>query len=48
MRELVEKCHVYIAQPPLYKVAKNKKDYYAYSDKELEILLNEIGGKIVM
>lgn len=45
MRELVEKCHVYIAQPPLYKVAKNKKDYYAYSDKELEILLNEIGGK---
>ncbi|BAH05057.1 DNA topoisomerase (ATP-hydrolyzing) subunit B [Clostridium kluyveri] len=45
MRELVEKCHVYIAQPPLYKVAKNKKDYYAYSDKELDILLNEIGGK---
>jgi len=45
MRELVEKCHVYIAQPPLYKVAKSKKDYYAYSDKELEILLNEIGGK---
>lgn len=45
MRELVEKCHVYIAQPPLYKVAKSKKDHYAYSDKELEILLNEIGGK---
>ncbi|WP_368489261.1 DNA topoisomerase (ATP-hydrolyzing) subunit B [Clostridium sp. BJN0013] len=45
MKELVEKCHVYIAQPPLYKVAKSKKDYYAYSDKELEIVLNEIGGK---
>lgn len=45
MRELVEKCHVYIAQPPLYKVSKSKKDHYAYSDKELEILLNEIGGK---
>lgn len=45
MKELVEKCHVYIAQPPLYKVNKNKKDHYAYSDKELEILLNEIGGK---
>ncbi|MFL0197907.1 DNA topoisomerase (ATP-hydrolyzing) subunit B [Clostridium sp. WILCCON 0269] len=45
MKELVEKCHVYIAQPPLYKVAKSKKDYYAYSDKELDVLLNEIGGK---
>ncbi|WP_333860968.1 DNA topoisomerase (ATP-hydrolyzing) subunit B [Clostridium sp.] len=45
MKELVEKCHVYIAQPPLYKVSKSKKDHYAYSDKELEILLDEIGGK---
>jgi DNA gyrase subunit B len=45
MTELVEKGHVYIAQPPLYKVNKNKKDYYCYSDKELENLLAELGGK---
>lgn len=45
MRELVEQGHVYIAQPPLYKVSKNKKDIYAYSDKELEVVLKEFGGK---
>jgi DNA gyrase subunit B len=45
MKELVEQGHVYIAQPPLYKVTKNKKDSYAYSDKELERLLQELGGK---
>ncbi|AZV58980.1 DNA topoisomerase (ATP-hydrolyzing) subunit B [Clostridium sp. AWRP] len=45
MKELVEKCHVYIAQPPLYRVAKGKKEYYAYSDDELDVLLTEIGGK---
>ena len=39
MRPLIEKGHVYIAQPPLYKVKKQKKEYYVYSDKELEILL---------
>ncbi len=43
MRELIENGHVYIAQPPLYKVSKGKKDYYAYSDKELEELLKKIG-----
>ncbi len=43
MRELIENGHVYIAQPPLYKVSKGKKDYYAYSDKELEELLEKIG-----
>jgi DNA gyrase subunit B len=45
MKELVEQGHVYVAQPPLYKVAKGKKEYYAYSDKELEKVLMEIGGK---
>ncbi len=45
MREMVEKGHVYIAQPPLYKVTKQKKDHYVYTDKELERLLAELGGK---
>ncbi|MBC2582659.1 DNA topoisomerase (ATP-hydrolyzing) subunit B [Clostridium sp. DJ247] len=45
MRELVEQGHVYIAQPPLYKISKSKKDYYAYDDRELERTLMEIGGK---
>lgn len=42
-RELIEKDHVYIAQPPLYLVEKNKKKHYAFDDKELEKLLEEIG-----
>ena len=45
MRELVEDGHVYIAQPPLYKISKNKRDVYAYTDKELEAHLISIGGK---
>ncbi|KZL93012.1 DNA topoisomerase (ATP-hydrolyzing) subunit B [Clostridium magnum] len=45
MKELVEKGHVYVAQPPLYKVTKNKKDSYAYSDEELQQLLQQLGGK---
>ncbi|GFP78279.1 DNA topoisomerase (ATP-hydrolyzing) subunit B [Clostridium fungisolvens] len=45
MRELVDQGHVYIAQPPLFKISKAKKDYYVYSDKELEDKLVEIGGK---
>ena len=45
MRGLIDGGHVYIAQPPLYQIKKNKKEYYAYSDKELESILQEIGGK---
>ena len=42
-RELIDKGHVYIAQPPLYLVEKNKKKHYVYNDKELEKLMEEIG-----
>jgi len=45
MRGLLDGGHVYIAQPPLYQVKKNKKEYYVYSDEELETLLKELGGK---
>ena len=43
MRELVDDGHIYIAQPPLYMVSKNRKEYYVYDDDELEALLKEIG-----
>lgn len=43
MKPLVEANHIYIAQPPLYKIKKGKTEYYVYNDRELEILLNEIG-----
>lgn len=45
MRPLLDEGHVYIAQPPLYKVSKSRKEHYVYSDSELEKLLVEIGGK---
>ncbi len=43
MPELIKQGYVYLAQPPLYLVSKNKKSYYAYSDKELNDILSEIG-----
>ena len=43
MPELIKQGHVYLAQPPLYKVEKNKKVWYAYSDDELNSILKEIG-----
>ncbi|MEZ4358341.1 MAG: DNA topoisomerase (ATP-hydrolyzing) subunit B [Eubacteriales bacterium] len=43
MKPLIEEGHVFIAQPPLYKVTKNKQEKYIYSDKELENYLKEIG-----
>ena len=45
MKELVEQGHVYVAQPPLFKVSKGKKEHYVYSEKELEKILLEVGGK---
>lgn len=45
MKELVEEGHIHIAQPPLYRIKKGKKEYYTYSDEELEVQLSEIGGK---
>ena len=45
MRGLLDGGHVYIAQPPLYQVKKNKKEYYAYSDQELDSILADVGGK---
>ncbi|WP_132996321.1 DNA topoisomerase (ATP-hydrolyzing) subunit B [Sporanaerobacter acetigenes] len=43
MRPLLEEGHIYIAQPPLYKVNKGKQIYYAYSDNQLDNIMNEIG-----
>ena len=43
MPELIKEGHVYLAMPPLYQVTRNKKNYYAYSDAELDKILTEIG-----
>ena len=43
MPDLIRKGHVYLAQPPLYKLEKNKKVWYAYSDDELNSILDEVG-----
>ena len=43
MRPLLEKGYVYAAQPPLYKISRGKNVWYAYSDEELNNILNEIG-----
>ena len=43
MPELIKQGYVYLAQPPLYKLEKNKKVWYAYSDDELDSILREVG-----
>ena len=43
MPDLIKQGHVYLAQPPLYKLEKNKKEGYAYSDEELNQILSEVG-----
>jgi len=43
MPELIKQGYVYLAQPPLYKLEKNKKVWYAYSDEELAKILEEVG-----
>lgn len=43
MPELIKQGYVYLAQPPLYKLEKNKKVWYAYSDEELDQILQEVG-----
>ncbi len=43
MRELIEQGHVYIAQPPLYRISKGKQENYAYDEEELEEILKRLG-----
>lgn len=43
MPELIRQGHVYLAQPPLYKLERNKKVWYAYTDEELDAILQEVG-----
>ncbi len=44
MPDLIEKGHLYIAQPPLYLVRKGKEQHYAYSDPEKDRIVKEMGG----
>ena len=43
MPELIKQGHVFLAKPPLFKLEKNKKVWYAYSDEELDAILQEVG-----
>ncbi|WOC32290.1 MULTISPECIES: DNA topoisomerase (ATP-hydrolyzing) subunit B [Caproicibacterium] len=43
MQQLVEEGHIYLAQPPLYRLTKSQQHYYAYSDEEREKLMEELG-----
>ena len=48
MLELIKNGHVYIAQPPLFKIIKNKKTTYVRDEENLKIALNEIGNENVL
>ena len=45
MRELIERGHIYLAQPPLYKIWRGKTQRYAFSDEERDQIIAEMGGK---
>ena len=45
MPQLIEQGHIYLAQPPLYKVFRGNKEYYAFSDEERDVYLEELGEK---
>lgn len=44
MPQLIEEGHIYLAQPPLFKITKNKRSEYAYSDEQRDALIEEMGG----
>ena len=46
MRKLIENGHIYIAQPPLYKIKKGKTERYAFSDAERDVIIAELGGNV--
>lgn len=48
MKELIEKGHVYVAMPPLYRVRKGQTDYYVYSDEELKEMSSKLGGNLTV
>ena len=48
MPELIKRGHVYVAQPPLYRVIKNKKTYYVRNEKMLQSLLKDLGGDVII
>ena len=48
MRPLIENRHIYVAQPPLFKVIKNKKTHYIRDESQLNIILKELGENVVI